>query len=212
MRIVKKTVVSIISLIVFLFSAPLEIIHNLWYKFVLKKNIAITAGFVKEVYAVVLATVEEALKTLLPEAKEIKEEIKVLTEEQKKAIEKKAEIKLDPKLDKEFRFFIGSVNGQIVGYAVKDTVKGKWGPIHYMLSLDLNGKIIDAMVLEYKERRGRPIAKRRFLDQFKGKTINDGIRLKRDIRGISGATISSKGMTNGIRKIVYVFNELYGER
>jgi Na+-translocating ferredoxin:NAD+ oxidoreductase RnfG subunit len=213
MRIIKKTIVSSISLFVFLFVTPLEIIHNLWYKFVLRRNdIALTVGFVKEVYAVVLATVEEALKTLLPEAKEIKEELKVLTEEQKKTIEEKAEIKLDPELDKEFLFFIGSTNGQIVGYAVKDTVRGKWGPISYMLSLNTKGEIIDVIVLEYKEKRGRPIAKRRFLDQFIGKTINNNFKLRREIRAVSGATISSRSMTNGIKKLVYIFNEYYGDK
>jgi Na+-translocating ferredoxin:NAD+ oxidoreductase RnfG subunit len=209
MRIIKKTIISTISLIAFLFFAPLEMIHNLWCKFVLRQNITVTSSFIKEAYAVVLSTVEEALKTLLPNAQETKEEIKILTDQQKKDIEKKAKIKFDPKLDKEFHFFIGTSNGQIVGYAVKDTVKGKWGPIHYMLSLDPNGKIMDAMVLQYKEKRGRPVAKRRFLDQFVGKTVNDKIKLKKDIRGVSGATISSRGMTNGIRKLVYVFEELY---
>jgi Na+-translocating ferredoxin:NAD+ oxidoreductase RnfG subunit len=207
MQIFKKTFIFIIGLIAFLVFYPLEIVYNLWHKFVLRQNNAIS--FVKEAYAVVLATVEEALKVILPDAQEIKEEIKVLTEEQKKAIEKEAKIKFDPELDKEFRFFIGAANGKVVGYAVEDTVKGKWGPIHYMLSLDPDGKIVDAMVLQYKEKRGRPVAKRRFLDQFVGKTINDKIALKKDIRGVSGATISSRGMTNGIRKLVYVFEELF---
>jgi Na+-translocating ferredoxin:NAD+ oxidoreductase RnfG subunit len=209
MSIFRRIVVSVISLVVFLFFAPLEMIHSLWCKLVLKENRTITSTFVKEAYAVVLSTVEEALKTLLPNAQEIKEEKVVLSEEQKRAIEQQAKIKFDPELDKEFRFFIGSTDGQIVGYAVKDTVKGKWGPIHYMLSLDPEGKITDALVLQYKEKRGRPVAKRRFLDQFVGKTINDPLKLKKDIRGVSGATISSRGMTNGIKKLVYIFNEWY---
>lgn len=209
MYIVKKSIITIISLIAFLFFAPLEMVHNLWCKFVLRQSIIISSSFIKEAYAMVLATVEEALKTLLPNAQETKEEVKVLTEEQKKAIGKKADIQFDLELDKEFHVFIGNTNGQIVGYAIKDTVKGKWGPIHYMLSLDTDGKIVDAMVLEYKERRGRPVAERRFLDQFVGKTIDDQIKLKRDIKAVAGATISSRGMSDGIRKLVYVFNELY---
>lgn len=212
MRTVKRSIILVFSLIAFLFFAPLEMGHNLWSKFVLKQSITITPDFVKEVHAAVLSTAEEALKILLPEAREIKEEVKVLTEEQKKDIEERAKIKFDPKLDKEFRFFIGTANGQIVGYAIEDSVKGKWGLIHYMLFLDPEGKITDVMVLEYKEKRGRPVAKRRFLDQFVGKTINDRIKLKRNIRGVSGATISSRGMTNGIRKLVHVFNEFYGKK
>jgi Na+-translocating ferredoxin:NAD+ oxidoreductase RnfG subunit len=212
MRVVKKTIILGVSSIALLFFTPLDIAHSLWAKFVLGQDATISASFIEEAYAVVLSTVEDALKTLLPDAQKIKEEVKVLTEEQKKRIEKEAKIKFDPKLDKEFHFYIGSAGGRIVGYAVKNTVKGKWGPIHYMLSLEPDGRIKDAMVLQYKEKRGRPVAKRRFLNQFVGKTINDRIKLKKDIRGISGATISSRGMTNGIRKLVYVFNEFYAQK
>jgi len=78
-----------------------------------------------------------------------------------------------------------------------------------MLALEPDGKVKDAVVLELKERRGRPVKERRFLDQFFGKTIQDPIKLNKDIKGVAGATISSRGMSNGIRKLVYVFNELY---
>lgn len=212
MHIVRKSVISIISIILFLLFGPLEMANRIWCKFILKQNIAITQGFVKEVYAKVLCGVEDALKTMLPNAQNIKEEVKILTEEQKKIIWEKAEIEFDPELDKEFRFFIGTSNGHVTGYTLEDTVKGKWGPIHYMLALDPKGKITDAMVLEYQERRGAPVAGRRFLEQFMGKTINDKIKLKSDIKGVSGATISSRGMSNGIRKLVYIFNEFYGEK
>jgi Na+-translocating ferredoxin:NAD+ oxidoreductase RnfG subunit len=78
-----------------------------------------------------------------------------------------------------------------------------------MLSLDPAGKIVDVVVLEYKEKRGLPVAKGRFLKQFVGKTMQNKLKLRKDIRGVSGATISSRSMTNGIRKLVYVFNEFY---
>lgn len=211
MPVVRKSIISIISLTTFLFFAPLEIAFSIWSKFILKQDRAISLSFIQQAYAVVLSSVEEALQVLLPAAQEIKQEIKVLTAEQKQAIEEKAKVKLDPQLDKEFTFFIGSANGQVMGYVIRDTVKGKWGPIHYMLGLDLKGRITDTVVLEYREKRGRPVAKRRFLKQFVGKTVQDKIKLNKDIRGISGASISSRGMVNGIRKSVHVFNKVYAE-
>lgn len=211
MPIVKKTIISTVSVILFLFFAPLGIVQGVWAKFVLRQNVTIDSLFIKDAYAVVLCSVEEALNSILPNAEEIRRETRILTEAQKMAIEERAKVTFDPRLDKEFSFFIGKVNGQVVGYVIKDTVKGNWGPIHYLLSLSPEGKIMDTVVLEYSEKRGRPIAKRRFLRQFKGKTINDRIRLKKDIRGITGASISSRGMTDGIRKSVHVFNEFYGK-
>ena len=107
------------------------------------------------------------------------------------------------------QIFIAEKDGKVVGYAVEDRVKGKWGPIDYMLGFDPDGKIKDVIVMELKERRGRPVKERRFLDQFKGKSIQEPIKLNKDIKGVAGATISSRGMSNGIRKLVYIFNELY---
>lgn len=209
MRIVKKSIVSIIGVMAFLCFAPLEMVHSVWRGFVLGQQRVASSGFIKEAYATVLSTVDEVLHTFLPDAEDIKEEIRMLTAEQKKAIEEKAKVDFDPLFDREFHFFIGRTNGYLVGYAIKDTIRGKWGPIHYMLSLDPAGKIVDVVVLEYKEKRGLPVAKGRFLKQFVGKTMQNKLKLKKDIRGVSGATISSRSMTNGIRKLVYVFNEFY---
>jgi len=156
-----------------------------------------------------LCSIQDAVKILLPEAQNVKEEVKTLTQEQKNAIAKAADIQFDPGLDKEYCFSIGEVDGKIIGYAVVDNVKGKWGIIKYMLSFEPDGKVKDVLVLELKEKRGRPVKNRRFLDQFVGKTMNDQVKLKKDINGVAGATISSRGMTNGVRKLVYVFNELY---
>lgn len=167
--------------------------------------------FVKDAHAVELMTLEEALKNIFPDTQKIEKEVKQLTAEQKSIIAQKAKIKFDPILDREFHVYIGRTNGQIVGYAIEDTVKGKWGPMHYMLSLDPAGKIKNVIVLEYRERRGKPVAKRRFLKQFIGKSIHSRLKLKKDIQGVSGATISSRGMANGIRKAIYIFNELYAQ-
>ncbi len=209
---VKKVFISIVSLAVVLLFAPIDIAHRLWCKFILREDIAITAGVIEEAYAVVLCTAEEALKSILPDAAETKEEVKTVSDQIKSDIEKEAKIKLNPEYDKDFHFFIGSTNGKVVGYAVKDTVKGKWGPIYYMLALEPDGKVKDAIVLEYQEKRGKPVANRRFLDQFVGKSIADEIKLKKDIKGVSGATISSMGMTNGIKKLIFVFNKFYVQK
>ena len=183
---------------------------------VFKKTLSVLAavfflGFfaLKLADAEVFYAVSDCLKIILPEAQNIKEETKVLTAEQKNSIAKAAAIEFDPDLDKEYKFYIGDKDGKVIGYAVEDRVKGKWGAIDYMLGFDPDGKIKDVIVMELKERRGRPVKERRFLDQFKGKSIQEPIKLNKDIKGVAGATISSRGMSNGIRKLVYIFNELY---
>ena len=49
----------------------------------------------------------------------------------------------------------------------------------------------------------------RSIRQFIGKDSEDPIRLRKDIQGITGATISSRGMTDGVRKLIYVFAHFY---
>ncbi len=206
-KILRKSFTFGLGLIFFLAFYPIRLAQYFYERLFIRGST--TCIGLTEIFAETFYTVDEALKVLLPQAQDIKEETKALSEEQKQSISKMAEIEFDPELDKEYHFYIGRADGQIVGYAVIDTVKGKWGPIHYMLSIEPDGRIKDIVVLELKERRGRPVKERKFLDQFIGKTLQDPIKLKKDVKGVSGATISSRGMSNGIRKIVYVFNELY---
>lgn len=202
MRVFRKTLVVSLSLAAFLFLLPFEFMQGM-VKRVAGKN-ASGLKFISQVYAEVFAQVDEALKLLLPGATDIKEEVKVLTEEQKKAIAQKAGVEFDPEFDKDFHFYISST-----GAVVLDTVKGKWGPIKFMMAFDTQGKIKDLIVLELTERRGRPVKERKFLEQYIGKSIADPIKLKKDIKGIAGATISSRQMTDGIRKLTYIYEHLY---
>lgn len=149
------------------------------------------------------------IANLLADAHYIKEEIKVLTQKQWDAVEENAKVEFHPAFDGKYHFFVGEKDGQIVSYAVIDIVYGKRGPIQYMLSLDPAGKIKDVILLDHSERLGKPAAMRRFLRQFKGKTARDRLRLKKDIHAVTGATVSSRSISNGIRKAVHVFNEIY---
>lgn len=206
-KIFKKCLIIGLGLVFFLAFYPVRLTQYFCDR-LFAKNTASYTGFA-DVFAEVFYSAEEALKILLPDTQDIKEETRTLNEDQKKSIAKQAEIQFDPEFDKEFHFYIGQSNGQITCYVAENTVKGKWGPIHYMLALEPDGKIKDVLILELKEKRGRPVKEARFLSQFFGKTIDSPIKLNKDIKGISGATISSRGMSNGIRKLVYVFNEVY---
>ncbi|PIQ85312.1 MAG: hypothetical protein COV74_09360 [Candidatus Omnitrophica bacterium CG11_big_fil_rev_8_21_14_0_20_45_26] len=211
MAIVKRAAVSTVSLIAIFIFSPLTLVQNLWYKFALKQPVQISQGMHTMAYAEQLVTVEEALKAFMPDADQLTEDIQTLTEAQLADIEAKADLRLKYAYEKQHRFFIGKKDGQVIGYAAQDVVPGKWGPIYYMMLMTPEGAVQDVMVLAYEERRGRPVAKSRFLKQFYGKTVHDEIELMRDIKGITGASISSRGMTEGIRKMIHIFNVCYGK-
>ena len=121
----------------------------------------------------VLTSKEDALKKIMPAAEAVEYKTITLTAAQMEKLASQARIELDTPGEDSYSYYVGKVNGQVSGYAFEDTVHGKWGPIHYLAGITPAGRISDIVVLEYKEIRGRPIAKKRFLHQFFGKTIQD---------------------------------------
>lgn len=161
-------------------------------------------------YSVALSTALDAVKSSFPGASDIKKETKTLTDEEKKNIEKKADIEFNDEFDKEFTFYIVYSGEKVEGYAVENTVKGKWGPIHFIVAIATDGTVKDVVILEYTERRGKPVAGEKFRHQFYGKSVSDDVNIRKDINAVSGATISSRGVTDGVRKLLHVFHKFYG--
>lgn len=157
------------------------------------------------VFAKQLISTEQALKKIFQEATSFKEIHITLNEEQMRQIEQDAEIIFSGNHSNQVAMYRAYDNNLLVGFAFKDTVVGKWGPIHYLVGLNPQGKVLQSIILGHEEDRGKPIAKRRFLKQYNGKDINDPIKLRKDIDGITGATISSRAVTDGIRKLVHIF-------
>lgn len=149
--------------------------------------------------------VQDALAKMFPQAVYFRRERIQLSLRQIQEIESAAHISFEGRHAPEIIVHIAQDGEGAIGCALEDTVIGKWGPIHYLAGLDLSGKILQIVILDYQEIRGRPIAKRRFLRQYEGKTIRDPLRLSQDVDGISGATISSGSLTEGVRKILYIY-------
>jgi len=149
---------------------------------------------------------DEALEFIFGKDAQIEEKKVVLDEDTRYEIEAEMGFNFDLRYDKDFDFFIGRKDSKIFRYAVIEIVPGKWGPITFIIGFTPEGKVYDLAIMAYSEIRGRPAKKRIFLDQYKGKTIKSRLRLKREIHGISGATITSRGITRGVKKMLYVFN------
>lgn len=173
----------------------------------------------KPCLAITLMIEEEALKFVFPEVDNIDIETRVITDIQKEKIRTKLGGKLVEHQrgieaarimnQREFVFYFGIKDGKRVGVAIILEEPGKWGPIEYIIKLDLEGKVGDMAVMSYTETRGRPIARRSFLKQFIGKTSRDSFRLRKDITAISGATISSGATALIVHKAIVLYEELF---
>lgn len=102
--------------------------------------------------------------------------------------------------------FVGyDAQDEIVGRVVLGTTRGYSGPINFIVGVDTNSAITGVYVMQQTETpgMGTKICEPLFLQQFIGKQAKSVQMRKDDRRGsidaITGATISARALTNGIR-------------
>ena len=88
----------------------------------------------------------------------------------------------------------------VLGFAVIREVKGKDQPITFLVATDTGDRLRDIDILVYREPYGGEVAYDAWRRQFRGKSTDDPLQVGRDIRTISGATISVNAVTLGVRK------------
>lgn len=93
-------------------------------------------------------------------------------------------------------------DGAVLGWIIVDQVIGKAEAITYALALDPQGTVLGVDVLEYRETHGSEIRLPAWRKQFVGKTTHDPVRLDSDIHNISGATLSCRHVTDGVRRLL----------
>lgn len=169
-------------------------------------------------FAKILLKKDQALKQMFPDVDEIITETKIVTPEDLNQLKDRmgGRLFLYQKGSKsknlseknEYTFYFGVKNGERIGVAVIEIQPGKWGPVKFIIALDMEGKVQNLAVMSFVEKRGRPIARRSFLKQFLGKGRKDPIKIRKDIRAITGATISSRSVTFTVRKVIALYEEL----
>jgi len=97
-----------------------------------------------------------------------------------------------------------------VVYRVASEV-GKHNPFDFLVGLNRERKVEGIVILNYREARGGDVRRARFLRQFEGKALSDAVSVNRDIIGISGATLSSRAVTRGVRKTLWWVAHLWPE-
>ena len=95
-----------------------------------------------------------------------------------------------------------------LGWLFIDRVTGKHELITYALALDTAGTVRGLEILDYRETYGGEIRNPAWRQQFVGKRAGSVVRLGSDIRNISGATLSSRHVTDGVRRLLATFNQL----
>lgn len=149
---------------------------------------------------------EEAAKLMFPKSERIRKEVLTLQAEQKTVIQKLIGWDFP---ETSFECFIGETNGKIDGWALIQNTIGKHKPMTYMVGINQQGEATNVEVLVYRESRGSEVRTKRFNYQYEGKNLHDPIRINRDIINISGATMSVRSMSAGVKRALVTVDQLY---
>jgi hypothetical protein len=91
------------------------------------------------------------------------------------------------------------------GWFILDEVVGKHEFITYAVALDAAGGVKDVEILDYRESFGDQVRNAAWRAQFTGKRHGAPVKLGADIKNISGATLSSKHVTDGVRRLLATY-------
>lgn len=152
--------------------------------------------------ATVYLTVEQALHLAFPTAEAIRPAAVLLTEEQRRraaALWGRPLPEAGP-----LTIYTATQGGVVVGRALVLEEIGKYEPITFLVAADANGLVLDVLILVYRESRGGAVRRPQFLKQYQGKTMRDPLRVSRDIVNITGATLSARAISAGVRRALAI--------
>jgi Na+-transporting NADH:ubiquinone oxidoreductase subunit NqrC len=154
---------------------------------------------VASAHAAQFLSVEQAQRLFFPAADSFAETKIELTSERLQQIEQQARSRMRLK---RYRIWKALGQGQRLGWFIVDEVYGKHEFITYAVALDASGTVLGVEILVYRESYGGEIRSPQWRAQFVGKRSGDGLEFDKDIRNISGATLSCHHLTEGIRRLL----------
>ena len=99
--------------------------------------------------------------------------------------------------------------GSVIGHALKIVASGSQGNIEMMVGVDAEGAVTGVSIVKNSETSGigsKVMSNENgVLDQFIGKSAADGaLTVGKNVDAISGATVSSRGVTTGVNAALAV--------
>ncbi len=151
------------------------------------------------VHAAQYLSVEQAQRVLFPAADRYEPHSVTLTAAQRKAIEQASDTRVYNSRPRVWQAMQGDT---VLGHFFVDQVYGKHEFITYALAITSEGTVAGVEILEYRETHGYQVRQPRWRAQFLGKDADDAVKLGRDIQNISGATLSCRHLTDGVRRLL----------
>jgi hypothetical protein len=100
------------------------------------------------------------------------------------------------------RIWQATRDGVLLGHVFIDEVIGKQELITYAVGIDAGGTLRNLEIMSYRESHGGEVRNPAWRAQFNQRNTLDQLRFRTDIKNISGATLSSEHVTEGVRWLV----------
>jgi Na+-translocating ferredoxin:NAD+ oxidoreductase RnfG subunit len=154
--------------------------------------------FTAHAHATVYLTVEQAQRAIFGNATAHPAFLRI-SDEQKQEIERRTGVTVRIRDQRIWRVSAG-------GFFIVDEVVGKHEYITYAVGLNADGSVKQIEIMDYRESYGYQIRNANWREQFVGKRDGDAFKLDADIRNISGATLSCKHVTDGVKRLVALYD------
>jgi Na+-translocating ferredoxin:NAD+ oxidoreductase RnfG subunit len=155
------------------------------------------ALFAPASYGATYLTVEQAQQAIFPGEK-LSQSFINLTNQQVQEIERRSDTNVRRKQVQLWK----SANG---GFFIVDEVVGKHEYITYAAALNPDGTVKQIEIMTYRESYGYEIRNADWRAQFVGKNSSAPLKLDKDIKNISGATLSCRHITEGVKRILATY-------
>ncbi|HXT01208.1 MAG TPA: FMN-binding protein [Elusimicrobiota bacterium] len=150
----------------------------------------------------VLLSQKDALALAFPGDQKVERRTAFLTDEQLAAAEKAAGTKIDSKV---WTYYVGSSSAAGTAYFESHRVRTMNEAFMVVVNPDATVRFIE--ILSFAE-PSEYQAPKKWLDQFSGKPLNDDLMLRRGLRNITGASLTSDAVTRGVRRVLAVHQVL----
>ena len=172
-------------------------------RFVLKKGILTVGAFFTGqglCYAKTYLTGDQARQLIFPSKNFTKVNV-VLSKAQMKAIKSAAKVRVHHSKLNAYKASDGC-------WFIIDQVYGKHEFIDYAIGLNKDGSIKGVEILTYRESYGHQIRNPKWRTQLHGKALNSPVAIDKDIKNISGATLSCVHIVDGSRRILHTWQQV----
>ena len=157
------------------------------------------------VYAADYLTVPQAQAALFPEARGFSDRALHLSDADRDRVREQSGVKQRWDTQAVWR---AERDGQTLGWLIVDDVVGKHEFITYAAAISPEGKVLGIEILSYRETHGGQVREAQWRRNFVGKKLGDSFKLDEDIPNISGATLSCRNLTDGVKRLL-VLHKLF---